>query len=88
MRRVLVEVTAADIAAGEQGRCLECPIALAISRAMGQPCGTNGYMWFTQEGRKDGMLPLSAKSWIIGFDFDCSSAVKPFSFEIEYREAA
>lgn len=76
-----VEVTAQDIAEGREGDCWHCPIALALTRAVGgEPVHVNfsdisdgGGGWY----RKLPTEAVSFQRW-----FDRGDPVEPFSFKV------
>lgn len=88
---MLVEVTKADIEAGERGSCFACPIANALHRT-GHPEMLvsahevykempDGHQWPTFVVQIVAPLPSEAKAFVDRFDN--ALAVEPFSFELE-----
>ncbi len=78
-----IEVTAEDIAAGERGKCLLCPIALAARRAGLETARVD---LDTQHGESIAdligvLLPDECLKFII--DFDNGKPVAPFVFELD-----
>jgi hypothetical protein len=88
MREIQVEVTAEDIAAGVADDCSRCPVARAISRAMGYDHGL-GIVQVTGETVRlacfgeswGGSIP----GWVSRFvrAFDNRLPVQPFDFRLE-----
>lgn len=85
-----IQITAEDIASGTCGDPARCAVALAATRALGEPCTVPADMmlWFAScpEGI---MLPESAWKFIIQYDspHDRMRALcQPFSFEVEVPE--
>ena len=92
-RRVIVAVTQEDIDNGDPGMCYDCPVATALTRAVGRRCRVKEP---TRWGFSDGMtgdkrdsivdpyrLPPSAATFVEVFDDFGRDHVFPFSFEIE-----
>lgn len=86
---VKIDVTQADIDAGEKGDCGKCPIALAVDRAI--PGAINisvgdDMIVFQLSGGYNGVLigetPKVAVDFIGLFDEGCR--VQPFSFDLTY----
>lgn len=76
MVRIEVHVTADDIAHGRRSDCTRCPVALAVGRAMGEPCNVTAYSIYTES--RIALTPPAAARFIEAFD-DLVD-VKPFSF--------
>lgn len=82
--RLTVKVTATDIREGQKNRhprSRTCPVARAISRAVGEPCSVASKWGKVAEhpgARYD--LPAKVRTKIDAFDADLK--VKPFSFTI------
>jgi hypothetical protein len=79
-----IQVTAADIAHGLAGDCEECPIALAIYRALsdaGVRVGTGGVTLYREGTNAMLALPEAATKFIVRFDHD--EPVAPFEFELD-----
>jgi hypothetical protein len=78
---ITVTVTQSDINEGLRGSIYICPVAQALSRALGAAAVTNGYQW---SSGGDWFiwhdLPTVARYWI--GDYDNYRRVAPFSFEI------
>lgn len=86
MRRLKVEVTAEDIAAGVPSDCQECPIALALKRAgVIEPAVAK--TWFLA-GKGADMVNLPPLGWSFVIEFDNGRKVEPFSFEIDVPNEA
>jgi hypothetical protein len=88
VRRVVVEVTAEDIAKGEKGSCERCPIALALARAadMDRVHAHLDCLWGWPAGDPDAnsivaSTPIEASNFID--DFDSGEPVNPFTFTVE-----
>ena len=75
---VTIEVTAEDIAAGRMSACTGCPVALAMTRALGTE--TRVYMLHGEFPDTDEMfaLPATVRSFIRAFD--AGEGVEPFAF--------
>jgi hypothetical protein len=83
--RHTIDVTADDIAAGKRRNCFECPIALALERAFGEPCQVeHGYA--TVRGRRL-MMPFAACRFVERFDGG-DPAPAPFVFDLDIPEVA
>jgi len=84
MRRVTVEVTAEDIAAGEHFACDRCPIAIAVKRCSGEPFAsvTHYRIRLSPDGDSRVAKPPAAVGDFI-WAFDQGHPVQPFSFEVE-----
>jgi hypothetical protein len=76
---ITVNVTQNDIDSGTRGAITYCPVALAMSRALGAGVVTNGYQWSFGD-RFVWHLPEVARYWI--GDYDNYRRVGPISFEI------
>ena len=79
--KVMIKVTADDIANGKRMDIYNCPVAKAISRRLGQEvfAGTEEYV--TVEGNRVYNLPEKARGFIDSFD-GCED-VSPFTFRLE-----
>lgn len=71
----------------EGRRCLECPVAMAISVALGKPITVNGTEWRFVLSDRYHELPSSAKRFVHKFDSGSCDGVDPFEFEIEVPDA-
>jgi hypothetical protein len=82
---IAVQVTQEDIAQGLAGDCEECPIALAIYRALsattGVRVGTGGVTLYRDHANAMLALPVAASRFICWFDHD--DVVEPFEFELD-----
>lgn len=83
MKTITVDVTAGDIARGTPGSGCQCPVALAVERALP---GFNlyvgpevAYLGFDQTG-KTLSLPDEARAFIARFDLGL--LVEPFTFDL------
>lgn len=85
---VSVQVTSDDIVHGVRADCWHCPIARALSRAVGQEVHVN--YGRISDGSGNGVvgggrawersLPRNAINFQLGFD--CREPVEPFAFEV------
>jgi hypothetical protein len=83
---VAIEVTQADIDAGGHS-CGDCPLWLAITRALPGPLGLCVGQWFVED--RDGIvaaLPDEAVEWIAAYD--AGFPVRPFTFGLDVDEPA
>lgn len=82
--RIRVEVTADDILRGRARDCKGCPVARAISRALGVAASVGSMSFFLGESP---CLPLPAPvlEWV--GDYDAGRPVAPLSFLLELPEA-
>lgn len=86
-KTVHVEVTLGDIERGCPRKASQCPLAHAITRAMGQPmavdCFSEGWIAFGH-----GLLRMSLpqRAVIFADAFDLEQGVSPFSFDLELPE--
>jgi hypothetical protein len=71
-------------------KCSDCPIAIALTEAVGQPCEVGaGCWWRTEDGPPDergerGWLPPGVDHWRMAYDR--RAGVAPMEFEVEdYR---
>jgi alpha-ketoglutarate-dependent taurine dioxygenase len=82
---VKIQVTDQDIAHGLAGDCEECPIALAIYRALsataGIRVGTGGVTLYRDHANAMVALPAAASRFISRFDHD--DLVEPFEFDLD-----
>ncbi len=87
MRTVEVEVTQADIDAGIPCRTHSCPVALALSRALGVMVAA-GYRTATVMlgTYREIRLPEHMVPWIV--EYDRGGAVEPVAFVVEVADAA
>ena len=92
MRTMHVQVTQQDIDEGDKSQPRSCPLALAMTRAMGLPISVGGVGWsrLTKDGRffdhKDLDLPVKAKLFIN--QYDLSKEVLPFEFVVGFKDEA
>lgn len=83
MREVAVRVTAGDIAHGFRNSCSDCPIALALKRALPEFDNKLSVDTDSFYGDWDGeMHPLPQKAQDFIFDLDAGRHVKPFTFVV------
>ena len=84
MTRVRVSVTAEDIAQGTPYHSWGCPIAIAMTRALGHPVGVDEkWCWFVEkEGdvRHLHGLPEAVQAFVRAYDQQ--QPVAPFSFTV------
>lgn len=85
MRRVRVEVTADDIAAGKTYDCFHCPVAIALARATGFEQAYAGPGSFGNGNGRKGATPTEASEFM--YAFDAGKQVQPFAFEVEFADA-
>lgn len=80
MSKIKISVTAEDIANGKIAEAYECPISLAIGRAL----GTNGVgvcgSWIDLNGKH---LEISELAANFVSEYDYGNFVEPFEFELE-----
>jgi hypothetical protein len=88
----MVTVTENDIKAAERGDCWQCPIALAVRRALRLPIDTDGEsvsvssdIYFRVGGRGY-EVPHTPQTWKFAQDFDAGYNVRPFSFAVDPGE--
>lgn len=75
-----IEVTAEDIAQGSVRNPFQCPVALALKRAINNPNVSVGvYSAYTANDKPE-RLPVAVTRWIT--DFDSGRGVQPFNFEL------
>ena len=96
MEPIKVEVTQADIDAGEPCCAGTCPIARAMTRALGRPIAVCSRFWsYADEQNTAYCMPPSASAFVRDFDDGHIEAMreirglstpKPFSFELEIVE--
>ena len=82
-----IDVTQDDIASGEPGDAIRCPIARAIRRVTGclSSVGTSHVDLFEANGRAhDFELPAEAYNFVTEFDHELP--VAPFSFDLPLPE--
>lgn len=83
--QLLIEVTAEDIAKGEQKACRHCPIALALKRTTGLSFNVRSNHISYNSYIPHISLPDAAKRFIASFDIYGSRGIwaKPFSFTLD-----
>jgi len=93
-----VDVQAGDIADGEKGSCRDCPVALALTRALRGlerdvlEVQVNGVSLVFWERRGGETLVFTAKThpnltdWII--EFDHGLPVRPFTITLDFEREA
>lgn len=89
-KTIKVEVTAEDIANGVRGSCRNCPVALAIDRALKldeyESANVGKRDWIIdngERGQRDRILPRAARYFIR--EFDSGGWAKPFTFNIRMK---
>jgi hypothetical protein len=83
----LVEVTAGDIECGVRGSARECPVALAVSRALDTGVRVGVHRVYRENRLASLPLPSAVAEFIINFDTRPEDThFEPFSFEIELPE--
>jgi hypothetical protein len=84
---ITVKVTQEDIDDGKQASCYDCPLAIALSRAIGCDVGVSGgkASWVDRYGVNEVWLPPVADDWYRRFDNDNygRGPVSPFEFELD-----
>ena len=91
MRLVTVYLTRHDIEHGIAGDCESCPIALAVSRAAGEPWMVGGDT-ITRRSDPEGAgidLPKEAAQFVLMFDKfkqHYAEVAEPFKFVVEIPE--
>ena len=80
---VSVTVEASDIRAGRPTEELLCPVALASSRAFGEPVSVGPTIMKFADGRAF-LLPMPVQRFILAFD--CEWPVYPFLFQVPLDE--
>lgn len=83
-----IDVTVADIEAGERHECHVCPVALAVKRVLRRgliPSVTGGYITLFESHRYEKLIHIEAPDTVGRFviDFDKGRSVAEFSFAIE-----
>jgi hypothetical protein len=63
---------------GDNRRCAQCPVALALARATRKKC--LAYTYWLHVGGSKHRTPEAVSDWMM--DFDYGKDVKPFQFEI------
>lgn len=81
MTEILVDVTQADVDLGEPQNRDTCPVAVAMTRAIGQHVWTDGHMFQTRSRMLKGWLPDEAVAWII--KYDAGDTMSPIQFYVE-----
>jgi len=83
---MLIEVTAEDIEQGEHTHGTKCPVARALTRANGEPCGaTYTHLRIGIPAREIIATPQPAYDFMNAFDDGLP--VEPFTFEIPYERS-
>lgn len=77
---VRVDVTEGDIQRGWRLDCQECPIALAVSRAVGQPAHVDHLVVVLLDSQESVNLPLDVRDRML--KYDAGEPMQPFSFEL------
>ena len=83
---IIINVTADDIVNGIRGKCVSCPVALAISKVFPKyfVVVRNTEVHLNHSALVQTIqLPNSAVNFID--DFDNNKPVEPFSFELDYE---
>lgn len=83
---MIISVTEDDIKNGRRNQCSDCPIALALFRALGWEIGINrNYIkisqWYAKIGFVSYLLPKEASIFVC--DFDSKKEVLPFEFNLD-----
>jgi hypothetical protein len=82
--KMTINVTQADIDQGAPDCVDNCPIALAIIRAVGHPYVAVDRLHAKVSGREY-RLPVTAQCFIL--DFDAGDSVAPFTFYLAIRDS-
>lgn len=78
---MIIEVTESDIEHGQREVCRDCPVALALSRALGKPVHVFPRCAYYDNGEEWINLPQEVTAFIVRFDGRLP--VSPFSFEVD-----
>lgn len=81
-KKITVQVTKADIAAGCRYDTMGCPVARAMSRRLGVEVSVNGMQWRVDRDDKYHNCPKEVVRFVGAFDRWGSDNVKPFKFKI------
>lgn len=76
-RGQLIEVTQKHIDEGLVGDCMLCPVALALTQALGKPCWA-GERWVGLTRSEARFTPVRVKQFVRRFDD--GESVTPFKF--------
>lgn len=84
MHKYLIEVTQDDIDTGIPFDASKCPLAKAMSRALGRTILAGAYVWgFDDDGDYTPNYLLSDLAIDFRTSFDRGEGVSPISFEVE-----
>jgi len=75
-----VHVTQEDIAQGRPSEADHCPVARALTRALGEPISVGDRWYRLRATWSDGLLPRPARTFVKRFD--ASQPVAPFTFTV------
>jgi hypothetical protein len=82
---ITVNVTQRDIERGIRSKCSDCPVALAVKRALGKRVkvfsGVSTSYLYLDHNKKPFPLPASAVEFIDRFD--SGHKVEPFTFKLK-----
>jgi hypothetical protein len=78
--QLLVTVTTEDIVCGERSDCWECPLALALTRAVGESVHVDKH--YISDGGGGWYRDLPSEAVRFQRRFDAGRAVEPFAFTI------
>lgn len=88
MRTVTVDVTQEDIDVGIAGECGRCPLALAMTRALGREVGVGLCQWWFADTpgvvRAAFFLPKIAQEFRIEFDYGNPTSPITLTVEIDH----
>lgn len=76
-----INVTQKHIDSGRVANCFSCPLALALTEALSEPCWVGLTLW----GKVSNETKFNLQRGVIQFrrNFDDGEPVKPFSFEVD-----
>jgi hypothetical protein len=80
--KFVIDVTATDISQGRRGSAYDCPVALAMSRALGLPVLVTGFYFVVLGTSRFVRFDIPRVS-LFTFDFDDGRPVQPFSFTVQ-----
>lgn len=80
---VRVKVTQEDINAGRRKSCGGCPLALALSRALGRECVVGPVCWWIDGDDTKDCVRLGRDEYNFRVKFDDGFHVAPFTFYVE-----
>ena len=83
-----VQVTDCDIQCGRAGNSVQCPIAIAMRRAMSRPVsvGAGDFILLDRFPLPRYLLPPTVDSFILDYDAGQHHRCLPFSFQVSFSE--